>query len=124
MKVKIHNKHPVYLKLQDALSLWDKMQETTELAYRKSDGKVVDCFNTWTYLNTMLSDYNREKTYVLDGWNIGSPDILCNDYRLGEIIKAVDNFNEVELEHLDVANIIAILDQYERTLYVMEQEGL
>lgn len=124
MKVKIHKKHPVYLKLQDVLSLYDKIQQAKEISYRKSDGNVIHCVSVWNYLNTMLSDYNRGKSFTLGGWNICWSDILCMDYRLSEIIKAVDNFNEVELEHLDVVNIITILDQYERTQYVMEQEGL
>lgn len=124
MKVKIHKKHPVYLKLQDALSLYDKMQQPTEISYRKSDGNVIHCGSVWNYLNTMLSDYNREKSFTLDGWNISFTDLIHPDYRVREIIKAVDNFNDVELEHLDVVNIITTLDQYERTQYVMEQERL
>lgn len=124
MKTTIHNKHPAFLKLQDAKALWDKLQETSSMAYRKSNGGIVQCANTLQYLQAMLSDFDRGKSYQLNGWCINSCDLLSWDYRLSDIIVAVENFDTVELEAYDLTAVIGMLLQYERTLYVMEQEGL
>lgn len=124
MKTTIHNKHPAFLKLQDVKTMWDKLQETSNLAYRKSNGDTVHCANTLQYLQAMLSDFDNGKSYKLNGWYINTCDLLSWDYRLSDIIVAVENFDTVELEAYDLTAVIGILLQYERTLYVMEQEGL
>lgn len=124
MKVKLHNKHPVYLKLQDAHALDKKLHKATDLVYRKSDGSAVRVCSLHQYLEVLLADYGRKDKYILDKYIIMPPDLLRWDCNVDYIIKAVEAFDEVELEGYDVNNVLLILGQYDRTLYVMDTEGL
>ena len=119
MKTTIHNKHPVFLKLQDAQKLRTRLDEWmfTPIGLRVPEG-LQDSFNTLSsYLQALLSYYPEKyagKATAHDAcfW---VDDTISN---------AVEMFGEVELEDYDIKEIMRVLQSAERVQYVIEQEGL
>jgi len=121
MKAKLHSKHPVYLKLQDAVKLYDKLTAYNQLAHRGKDGVVTMQYNYRNYLCCLVSD----KEYNLNGWRISKYDLLENTHYLAsDIVKTVELFDDVDLEAVDINNILRTLESYDRTMYVIEQENI
>lgn len=120
MKTKLHNKHPVFLQLQDAITLCNKMNEYVTLAFRKADGNTVNIYNYKTFLHYTV----QQKEFWLDGWRILETEILDTAHQVEYIVKAVELFDEVELEGYDVNEVILTLSKYERTMYVLDKEKI
>ena len=119
MKTTIHNKHPVFLKLQDAQKLRTRLDDWifTPIGLRAPEGHP-DSFNTLnSYLQALLNHYPEKYAGKATAHDV------C--FRVDEqVVNAVEMFGEIELEDWDIKNIIALLQTAERVQYVIEQEGL
>ena len=120
MKAKLHSKHPVYLKLQDAVKLYDKLTAYKQLAHRGKDGVTTSQYNFHNYLCCVVSD----KEYNINRWRISQYDLLQDVHYVSDIVKAVEMFDDVDLEGSDITNILRTLESYDRTMYVIEQENI
>lgn len=119
MKTTIHNKHPVFLKLQDAQKLRTRLDEWifTPIGLRVPEGHPDSSNTLHSYLQALLSYYPEKYAGKATAHDV------C--FWVDEmVVDAVEMFGEIDLEDWNIKDIVRVLQSAESVQYVIEQEGL